>query len=319
MRVEGNIAFTGVLRVQGDVVGDVACRDDSGTIVVDGTGSVTGVLDAPHIAVRGRVFGPLHSSQSIVVQQGACVVGDAFYREIDIHEGGVVEGSLTPTTRTETEPRPERRVAGAAGDDGAPSAQGRSRVARPGAGRAVAVALMLIVAVGAAVWLSRTAPAPRAADAGPAAESPAKETLKAQPAAATGDSRQDATTPAVAPPVSGPNADGQESVQASPQTQPAGEPEAVAIVQGVNSAKPAGVFLLVAKEPAVLLKKKRQDGGAGKRIEVSRGRTISIAIGKGEVFRVAEGRDLEIFFQGRKVASKIIENGTWMSFVPQAP
>ena len=32
---------------------------------------------------------------------------------------------------------------------------------------------------------------------------------------------------------------------------------------------------------------------------------------------VAEGRDIEIFYQGRKVAPKTIESGAWMSFVPQ--
>jgi len=97
MRVEGHIAFTGVLRVQGDVVGDVACQGDAGdTVVVDATGSVTGAVGAPRIVVRGRVLGPLHSAQSIDIQQGGSVVGDAFYKEIVIHAGGVIEGALTP-------------------------------------------------------------------------------------------------------------------------------------------------------------------------------------------------------------------------------
>lgn len=59
MRVDGHIAFTGVLRIQGDVLGDVACQGDAGgTVVVDATGSVTGAVGAPRIVVRGRVLGP---------------------------------------------------------------------------------------------------------------------------------------------------------------------------------------------------------------------------------------------------------------------
>ncbi|KAB2933854.1 MAG: polymer-forming cytoskeletal protein, partial [Rhodocyclaceae bacterium] len=97
LRVEGDIVFTGVLRIQGDVLGNVACQGDAGdTVVVDATGSVTGTVGAPRIVVRGRVLGPLHSAQSIDIQQGGSVVGDAFYKEIVIHAGGVVEGALMP-------------------------------------------------------------------------------------------------------------------------------------------------------------------------------------------------------------------------------
>lgn len=90
-------------------------------------------------------------------------------------------------------------------------------------------------------------------------------------------------------------------------------------VQGVNPGKPAGFFLLIGKEPSVLFRKKRQEEGEGVRIAVSQGEAVSIPIAKNEIFRVAEGRDIEIFYQGRKVAPKTIESGAWMSFVPQLP
>jgi hypothetical protein len=77
------------------------------------------------------------------------------------------------------------------------------------------------------------------------------------------------------------------------------------------------VFLLVSKAPSVLYRKKREEEGEGTRLAVPRGKTVSIAIGRNELFRVAEGRDLEIFYQGRKVAPKTIETGAWMRFVPQ--
>jgi len=85
----------------------------------------------------------------------------------------------------------------------------------------------------------------------------------------------------------------------------------------VNPAKPAAVFLLVGKAPSVLYRKKRGEAGEGTRLAVPQGRAVSIAIGRNDLFRVAEGRDLEIFYQGRKVTPKTIESGAWMSFVPQ--
>jgi hypothetical protein len=76
-------------------------------------------------------------------------------------------------------------------------------------------------------------------------------------------------------------------------------------------------FLLISKEPSVLYRKKREEAGEGTRFVVQQGKTVSVAIGRNELFRVAEGRDLEIFYQGRKVTPKTIETGAWMSFVPQ--
>lgn len=66
-------------------------------------------------------------------------------------------------------------------------------------------------------------------------------------------------------------------------------------------------------------KKKRKDPGEGKRIDVSQGATVSVQIAKDEIIRVAQGRDIEIFYQGRKVAPKTIESGAWTKFVPHLP
>lgn len=92
----------------------------------------------------------------------------------------------------------------------------------------------------------------------------------------------------------------------------------VVLVQGVNPGKPAGVLLVISKEPSVLFRKKRQDSADGARIDISRGATESIPFAKNEVFRVASGRGLQIFYQGRKVTPRTIESGVWMSFVPQS-
>ncbi|MBE7423504.1 MAG: polymer-forming cytoskeletal protein [Zoogloeaceae bacterium] len=306
VRVEGDIVFTGVLRIQGDVLGNVACQGDAGdTVVVDATGSVTGAVGAPRIVVRGRVLGPLHSAQSIDIQQGGSVVGDAFYKEIVIHAGGVVEGALMPalpidaagevhagSTRQAAAPELPPPAANAT-----PDAGGESFVARFGGWGALGGAAMLAIAVAAGVWMSRppAKPAPRAADAAaPLSASPAAEPAASPAPAATADAR----------------------APAQPSPPEAGAEETVA-VHGVNPAKPAGAFLLIGREPAVLYRKKRGEAGEGTRFVVQQGRTISVAIGRNELFRVAEGRDLDIFYQGRKVTPKTIESGAWMSFVPQ--
>ncbi len=315
MRVEGHVAFTGVLRVQGDVVGDVACQGDAGdTVVVDATGSVTGAVGAPRIVVRGRILGPLHSAQSIDIQPGGSVVGDAFYKEIVIHAGGVIEGALMPALPIDAArevyagqapaadtPDLPPDVAGAT-----PEAGGASRVQRFRGWGALGGAAMLAAAVAAGVWMSRPPATPKP----PAAE------VSAQDVAAPPSAARAAAEPAASPAPAA-NADARAPAQpASPAPSAAGAEEVVS-VHGVNPAKPAAVFLLISKEPSVLYRKKREEAGEGRRFVVPQGKTVSVAIGRNELFRVAEGRDLEIFYQGRKVTPKTIETGAWMSFVPQ--
>ena len=295
MRVEGHVAFSGVLRVQGEVLGDVACQGDAGdTVVVDATGSVTGAVGAPRIVVRGRILGPLHSAQSIDIQPGGRVVGDASYRHIAIHAGGLVEGALTPALPIDAV------IEAPSGHS--PHAYAESSAKRFGGRGALAGAAALALLVAAGVWLSR----PAATPAPPATEVSAKEAVPPPPAAAE--------------PVAAPAPAAKAAEAAAPPASPAREAvgaEETLIVQGVNPAKPAGVFLLVSKAPSVLYRKKRDEEGEGTRLAVPQGRTVSIAIGRNDLFRVAEGRDLEIFYQGRKVTPKTIETGAWMRFVPQ--
>lgn len=334
LRVEGNITSTGVLRIQGDVQGDVSCDADSGgTIVVGKSGNITGSVKAPHIVIGGHVSGPLHSAESIEIQEGACVVGDAFYKAIDIHAGGVLEGTLTPGglpegDRLQREQRMQMSEPAAHDEHGMPSAAaaatGSRLGARFGGWRKFGAAFALLVVVLAVVWLKRgPAPvAPAASDVASAADSAVKGTPAAQAVPAAGGGQPDgpkAVAGGTAPLVSGADTNAKSAAQDSPPDVSEADADKVVRVQGVNPAKPAGFFLLIGKEPSVLFKKKRKDSGEGKRIDVSQGATVSVPIAKDEVFRVAQGRDIEIFYQGRKVAPKTIESGAWMSFVPQPP
>ena len=320
MRAEGNIIFTGLLRIHGDVIGDVSCASDAqGTLVVGDSGSVAGTLEAPHIVVSGKVSGPVHSSESIEIRPGACVAGDVDYQSIDIHAGGMIEGSLThrenddghSPAREPVAPTP-KNIDLSSGDR---LASGGGFVALIGdRRRAGAIAALLVAAV--AITLIGRSPAPGVTPA----ESPPAEPVAASRTTAI-PATQEAPQPVAStagPSVPGATADSRRSDQASAPELPDRNSTTVVAVQGVNPAKPAGVFLVIVKEPAVLFRKKRQDAGAGTRIELVQGATESIAIGRNEIFRVASGRDITIYYQGRKVTPKTIESGAWMSFVPQS-
>jgi cytoskeletal protein CcmA (bactofilin family) len=331
VRVEGNVTFTGVLHIQGAVLGDVSCDVDSnGTIVVGDSGIVTGTIRAPHIVVSGRIYGPVHSSESIEIRQGACVVGDAFYKEIDIHAGGVIEGMLTPGVlmdgdRLKQEHRIEDSEPPAVNEydirSASAGAVGSGFGKRFGGGRKIGGVVILLFAVVAVVLLNRepTSSAPPLVDVAVKADSPATEASTAQSTPVGSVGLQDgpqAVAGDVIARVPGADADNKSGVQASSTDLPEMDMAEVVTVQGVNPAKPAGVFSVISRGPSVLTRKTRGDAAGGSRVDVPQAAAVTITIAKNEVFRVEKGRDLEIFYQGRKVAPKTIESGAWMSFVP---
>ncbi len=91
--------------------------------------------------------------------------------------------------------------------------------------------------------------------------------------------------------------------------------EAVIEIQGRDPAKQAGSFFVSSNEQVALLKKEQNSPGAGIRIDLAQGAQRRIPIAPTEIVRVAEGRDLGIFYQGRKVPAKLVESGAWVHFV----
>jgi cytoskeletal protein CcmA (bactofilin family) len=336
-RIEGNITFTGVLRIDGEIIGDVSCDDTHGTINVGKLGRVIGAVKATHIVVVGRVDGPVYSSESIEIHQGACVVGDASYKDIVIHEGGVVQGVLTRSLPTQEDrsgqesrvlslkPPPAKEFVEPPVDVMADDIE----LVKPRRkGRTVGAAIALLIAVVAVVWMNlsptaATAPAVEAvAVAVPKATSPAVESPAPPPApvasAAPLDSPNTVTASAV------PLAPSSEPVtkvvvQATPPDAPKLDPKPVTEVRGDSPNKPADfVYVVIGKESAVLLRKQRDDPAEGTRISVAKGSSKRLTIAKDDILRVEQGRGIQMFFQGRKVAPATIESGAWIHFVPNS-
>lgn len=312
VRIEGKIDFCGVLRVQGDVVGDVACSADSrGTLVVEAAGSVSGAVQAPHLLVRGRVRGPTLTVQTLEIHAGAHCVGDTRYQSIDVHLGGVLEGLMTPTVgwvgpaSAQEVTVPVAEPASPAGF-AAPPVDKAPRSVSPAHRRWLAWGLAALAVV-AVFWTRR------------ADEVPVPEPVPAVPAIAdtvttNGGSPEAATAGAAALPVAR-----VETKAVAPAANPATpDPgmDKVVSVQGMNPAKSDGIVYLITREPSVLFKKKSDDASAGKQIELGEGRNVSVAVARNELLRVAKGR-VEIFYQGRKVPPEHVASGVWIRFVPQ--
>ncbi len=94
-RIEGNVIFTGGLRVDGMIRGNVSSvAEQPGTLVVSAEARIDGEVQAAHIVVNGSINGPVHAMETLELQAGSKVKGDVFYKSIEIHQGAVVEGRL---------------------------------------------------------------------------------------------------------------------------------------------------------------------------------------------------------------------------------
>jgi len=94
-RIEGNITFSGGLRVDGEIKGNVvAAGDQPSTLVVSEQASIDGEIHVSHLVVNGSVNGPVYSAEFLELQAHSRVKGDVHYNTLEMHLGAVVEGRL---------------------------------------------------------------------------------------------------------------------------------------------------------------------------------------------------------------------------------
>jgi cytoskeletal protein CcmA (bactofilin family) len=94
-RIEGNVFFSGGLRIDGTVKGNVAALPEQpGTLMVSAEACIEGEVQAAHIVVNGTIIGPVSATETLELQPSSKVKGDVQYRSIEVHQGAVVEGRL---------------------------------------------------------------------------------------------------------------------------------------------------------------------------------------------------------------------------------
>lgn len=94
-KIEGNITFSGGLRVDGTIKGNVNEADDQpSTLVLSEQARVEGVICVSHVVINGTVVGPVQAHEYVELQSKSRVTGDVFYKTLEMHVGAIVEGKL---------------------------------------------------------------------------------------------------------------------------------------------------------------------------------------------------------------------------------
>jgi cytoskeletal protein CcmA (bactofilin family) len=94
-KIEGNISFTGGLRVDGEIKGNViADPSKPSTLVLSEQARVEGEIRVTHLVVNGTIIGPVDATAYLELQAKAKVTGDVHYKTLEIQLGAIVEGRL---------------------------------------------------------------------------------------------------------------------------------------------------------------------------------------------------------------------------------
>jgi cytoskeletal protein CcmA (bactofilin family) len=94
-RIEGDLSFSGGLRVDGAIQGNVAEQNGNpSTLILSEHGRIEGAVTAAKVVLNGKVVGTVKSSHFIELQTKARITGDLHYKSLEMHTGAVIEGKL---------------------------------------------------------------------------------------------------------------------------------------------------------------------------------------------------------------------------------
>lgn len=126
--LKGDILFSGGLRIDGKLKGNVTAKEGNNTLIVSENASITGNVTVPHVIVNGTIKGTVRSTERIELQPKAEIAGDLYYKVLEVSLGAVINGNLVrevgeagkaQVTRLKTLP------GGAAAEDDSGSIDGR--------------------------------------------------------------------------------------------------------------------------------------------------------------------------------------------------
>ena len=98
-KVTGDLEGVGDISVEGSVEGNISCR----TLTLRGEPTITGNVHAEAVHVCGRFKGALHAKK-VVLNKAARMIGDIYYKILELHEGAEFEGIMRRTGASSSRP-----------------------------------------------------------------------------------------------------------------------------------------------------------------------------------------------------------------------
>jgi cytoskeletal protein CcmA (bactofilin family) len=106
VEIAGDIRITDGLRIDGQLEGNVLCKDAAhGLLVLSEKGAIVGGAKVYDAVINGTIRGDLEVENFLELQANARVIGNIRYRQLHMECGATVDGKLEHLADG-TEPRP---------------------------------------------------------------------------------------------------------------------------------------------------------------------------------------------------------------------
>lgn len=93
--IKGDISFSGGLRIDGSVAGDIhATGDTKSVLTLSEQGSLEGEIKVPNLILNGTIKGNVYASQHVELAPKARIQGNVYYNLLEMAMGSQVNGQL---------------------------------------------------------------------------------------------------------------------------------------------------------------------------------------------------------------------------------
>ena len=93
--IKGNLAFTGGLHVDGNIIGNIVAEEGSSAILMlSELGRIEGEVSVPNMVLNGKVVGDIYASSRVELAPKARIKGSVYYNLIEMSVGAEVNGAL---------------------------------------------------------------------------------------------------------------------------------------------------------------------------------------------------------------------------------
>ena len=93
--ISGDTTYTGGIRVDGKIKGNLKVHGDEGSLLIMGYGStITGDVEVEKAIINGEINGNVKCNDYLELNTNAIVNGSIEYDIIEIHEGSKINGNL---------------------------------------------------------------------------------------------------------------------------------------------------------------------------------------------------------------------------------
>ena len=95
-RIQGDVRFTGGMRIDGEVTGNViADAGQPSLLVISEQAKIHGEVKVAHLVTNGEINGSVHSTELLELQPKARINGDVNYKQLEMYAGALIAGRLS--------------------------------------------------------------------------------------------------------------------------------------------------------------------------------------------------------------------------------